>query len=109
MLSPEGLANNPPAGSAAKPRSPFLMDDAAFERQTAAIFKRIDGNNDGRLDREEVEAAMRELGVPTGSALDSWFEKNDRDSSGTVTYDEFGTVTHRLNTWKTLDTAQCAK
>ena len=27
--------------------------------------------------------------MPTGSALDSWFEKNDRDSSGTVTYDEF--------------------
>ena len=89
MLSPEGLANNPPAGSAAKAPSPFLMDDAAFEKQTAAIFKRIDTNKDGRLDREEVAVAMRELGVPTGSALDSWFEKNDRDSSGTVTYDEF--------------------
>jgi Ca2+-binding EF-hand superfamily protein len=64
--------------------------DAADDAQLGEVWRAVDENGDGTLDREEVRLAMEEMGT---ALSDKKFEKAyaamDRDGSGSIEFGEF--------------------
>jgi len=64
------------------------MDHA--ETQLMALFRSIDRNSDGRLERDELRSAFRKAGVTVPTArLNAFFDELDRNNDGFVTFEEW--------------------
>jgi solute carrier family 25 phosphate transporter 23/24/25/41 len=60
------------------------------EKELLVLFKSIDYNNDGRISKPELRAALSRAGlaVPNRS-LDTFFTEVDTNNDGTITFDEW--------------------
>ena len=60
------------------------------EAQLLTLFKKIDRDGDGKIDKKELKAAFQRanLAVPQ-KKLDRFVSEFDRDGSGTITFDEW--------------------
>ena len=45
----------------------YMQDTAEFERHSRLIFDRLDANQSGGLDRQELAAAMKRTGLPASA------------------------------------------
>ncbi|KAI0137164.1 mitochondrial carrier domain-containing protein [Xylariales sp. AK1849] len=68
----------------------FRVFVEAAERQLFLLFKSIDHDNDGRLDKHELQAAFQraKLAVPT-HRLGSFFADMDMNNDGYISFDEW--------------------
>ena len=69
----------------------------AFVEQTEIelwrLFKSIDKDHDGRLDRDELRQAFQSAHIAIDSAnLDSFFDKIDTNHDGVISFDEWRLV-----------------
>ncbi|CAK9030007.1 Uncharacterized WD repeat-containing protein alr3466 [Durusdinium trenchii] len=75
------------------PRSPSKLaaDDTPMDpEELKQVFQRIDLDNSGTLELEELETAARELGVKCSkNSLKKVFKLIDIDQSGSIDFDEF--------------------
>lgn len=54
------------------------------------VFRRMDDNNSGDLNKEEFIKGIRDTGLQiTDEDADKLFDRFDKDNSGTVHYEEF--------------------
>lgn len=54
------------------------------------LFKNIDRNHDGRLDKDELAAAFSTSGITVSRAkLDRFFAEVDSNSDGSLSFDEW--------------------
>jgi solute carrier family 25 phosphate transporter 23/24/25/41 len=54
------------------------------------LFKNIDHNNDGKLDKDELAIAFQRSGVAVSRArLDRFFSEVDANSDGTLSFEEW--------------------
>jgi solute carrier family 25 (mitochondrial phosphate transporter), member 23/24/25/41 len=54
------------------------------------LFKAIDHDNDGRLDKHELQAAFQRAGLAVPMRrLGSFFEDIDKNNDGYISYDEW--------------------
>jgi Ca2+-binding EF-hand superfamily protein len=73
----------------------ILNDEAKFNEIVQASFEAVDTDKTGKIEVNELEAAMKqvssELGVPAPSKeeVNEVFEKLDTDKSGTISAEEF--------------------
>jgi solute carrier family 25 phosphate transporter 23/24/25/41 len=68
----------------------YMDANAEFVRACRQMFQRLDRDGSGGLNRDDLAAAMKELGVPASPAVvDRWFKLSDRDHSNRVSFDEF--------------------
>jgi Ca2+-binding EF-hand superfamily protein len=60
------------------------------ESQLYTLFKQIDVDHNGQLDKEELKVAFKRAGLSVPpKELDHFFAKFDRDESGAITFDEW--------------------
>lgn len=60
------------------------------ENQLYRLFKSIDLDGDGKLDRSEIRNAFHEAGLAVpNSKLDKFFEEVDTNRDGVITFDEW--------------------
>lgn len=71
-------------------RLEFRVFVEAAERQLLLLFRSIDRNHDGRLNKVELRAAFQKTGltVPT-RRLDGFFDEIDMNHDGYITFDEW--------------------
>ena len=50
------------------------------------LFKQIDTNGDGKLDKDEIDTYFKGFGQPTPDGL---WESEDKDKDGYISWDEF--------------------
>lgn len=68
----------------------FRVFVEAAERQLYLLFKAIDHDNDGRLDKHELQAAFQRAGLAVPMRrLGSFFEDIDKNNDGYISYDEW--------------------
>lgn len=54
------------------------------------VFREIDFNKSGKLDKNEILRAMKEMGNPmTPQEVDDVMRECDKDKDGQINYDEF--------------------
>jgi hypothetical protein len=71
------------------------------ERELLALFKSIDYNNDGKLSKPELRAALSRAGLAVpNSSLDNFFTEVDSNNDGTISFEEWRYV-HQLS-WLAL-------
>lgn len=69
------------------------------EHQLWALFKSIDHNNDGKMQKSELREALSKAGLAVpNSKLDSFFDELDSNHDGVISFDEW-----RLAPQKTLN------
>lgn len=62
----------------------------ATERQLLYLFKSIDRNQDGKVEREELEFAFRKAGLAVPKRrLAGFFEQIDMNRDGFISFDEW--------------------
>src|SRR5688572_10491492 len=67
----------------------FRVFVEAAERQLLLLFRSIDRNEDGRLNKEELRAAFRRAGLAVPMRrLSGFFDKIDKDNDGYITFEE---------------------
>jgi solute carrier family 25 phosphate transporter 23/24/25/41 len=74
-----------------------MQEFRSFVKQTEqelwSLFERIDRNHDGKLDRDELQAAVKTAGVNVSSTkLQRFFDEVDANHDGTVTFEEWRCV-----------------
>lgn len=86
----------PPLPSVTKPAYVDLVaethetDPRIVESMAEQLFRKLDVDGDGRLDAEEVAAAVHRLGLPTQArSVKAFMRKMDYDNDNTVTLAEF--------------------
>lgn len=52
-------------------------------------FQKIDKSGDGKLQKAEVEAAMRDIGHFTEEEIDKMIKKADKNNDGVIDLEEF--------------------
>ncbi|CAM9713876.1 unnamed protein product [Choristocarpus tenellus] len=66
------------------------VDLEKFKVVVKDVFKQLDNNNDGRVDREEVREALQALVLPARAKdVDELFATFDLNQDGVILYDEF--------------------
>jgi solute carrier family 25 phosphate transporter 23/24/25/41 len=67
------------------------------EKELLALFKSIDYNNDGKISKPELRAALGRAGLAVpNSNLDTFFTEVDTNNDGTITFDEWRYVYAKL-------------
>jgi hypothetical protein len=68
-----------------------LADAAAEEEKRKALFAKIDADNSGHLEAEEVKILLKRLGVKrlNKKKLKKGFQTMDSDGNGEISWDEF--------------------
>ena len=61
-----------------------------------AEFAKYDADNSGHIDREELKNLLRDFGHHSGE-VEKYMKKYDLDSNGTLEFDEFAALLHKLN------------
>lgn len=62
----------------------------ATERQLYLLFKSIDRDNNGRLDKDELQAAFQHTGLAVPMRrLHAFFEDVDLNKDGYISFDEW--------------------
>ena len=76
-----------------------------------AAFNRYDLDGNGTLDRNEIEAMLRELKKkpPTKNQLNKIFEQADTNGDGAISFDEFVDVITKLRKDKEAEIRECFK
>ena len=104
MVSWSPANNCPPlrAPSFARTLLTFIKEFSEFvketEHQLYALFKSIDHDKNGKLDKGELQAAFLRSGLlVTQSKLDQFFAKVDTNSDGVITFDEWRCVSFEFN------------
>jgi solute carrier family 25 (mitochondrial phosphate transporter), member 23/24/25/41 len=71
-------------------RLEFRVFVEAAERQLLLLFKSIDRDEDGRLNKQELQSAFQRAGlsVPKGR-LSGFFDEIDMNQDGFITFDEW--------------------
>lgn len=60
------------------------------ERELLELFKSIDYNNDGKLSKDELQAAFSRAGLAVpNSKLDNFFLEVDSNRDGVISFDEW--------------------
>ncbi|KAK3045211.1 hypothetical protein LTS18_014313, partial [Coniosporium uncinatum] len=60
------------------------------ERELHELFRSIDRNHDGTIDKEELQDAFKRSGLAVPKArLDRFFDDVDKDHDGTISFDEW--------------------
>lgn len=60
------------------------------EHELYRLFKSIDHNNDGKLDKSELRSAFTKAGlIVPNSKLDRFFDEVDSNQDGVITFDEW--------------------
>lgn len=68
----------------------FRVFVEAAERQLLYLFKSIDHNHDGKVGREELEAAFRKAGLAVPKRrLAGFFDEIDMNHDGFISFDEW--------------------
>jgi len=68
----------------------FRVFVEAAERQLLLLFRSIDRDKDGRLNKEELRAAFRRAGLAVPMRrLSGFFDKIDKDNDGFITFEEW--------------------
>jgi solute carrier family 25 phosphate transporter 23/24/25/41 len=68
----------------------FRVFVEAAERQLFLLFKSIDRDNDGKLDKNELQAAFHRAGLSVPMRrLGSFFEDMDKNNDGYISFDEW--------------------
>jgi hypothetical protein len=66
------------------------------ERELLALFKSIDYNNDGKISKPELRAALSRAGMAVpNSSLDNFFTEVDTNNDGTISFEEWRYVHQR--------------
>jgi solute carrier family 25 phosphate transporter 23/24/25/41 len=62
----------------------------AAEKQLFNLFKSIDRDRDGKLDKEELQAAFHKAGLAVPNRrLDGFFNNIDHNHDGYISYEEW--------------------
>lgn len=68
----------------------FRVFVEAAERQLLSLFQAIDRDKDGRLNKQELQAAFRRAGLSVpGRRLAGFFDEIDLNNDGYITFDEW--------------------
>jgi Ca2+-binding EF-hand superfamily protein len=68
----------------------FRVFVEAAERHLRFLFRSIDSNHDGRVNREELEDACRKAGLTVSkSRFDGFFDELDMNHDGFISFGEF--------------------
>ncbi|KAI0483978.1 mitochondrial carrier [Xylariaceae sp. FL0804] len=68
----------------------FRVFVEAAERQLFSLFRRIDRDQNGKLDKEELQAAFQRSGLSVPMRrLDAFFQDIDHNRDGYITYEEW--------------------
>lgn len=60
------------------------------ERQLHLLFNKIDHNNDGKLDKHELQTAFQHAGMSVPMRrLHTFFEDVDQNNDGYISFDEW--------------------
>jgi solute carrier family 25 phosphate transporter 23/24/25/41 len=60
------------------------------EKELLALFKSIDYNNDGKISKPELRAALSRAGMAVPNRnLDTFFTEVDTNNDGAITFDEW--------------------
>ena len=60
------------------------------EKELLTLFKSIDYNDDGKLSKDELQAAFRRAGLAVpNSKLDTFFEEVDTNRDGVISFEEW--------------------
>jgi hypothetical protein len=60
------------------------------ERELLALFKSIDYNNDGKISKAELRAALSRAGMAVpNSSLDNFFTEVDTNNDGAISFEEW--------------------
>ena len=79
-----------PSLTAASPGSEFRVFVEAAERQLLLLFRSIDKDRDGRLDRDELQMAFQKSGITVPRRrLNSFFDEIDVNNDGFIGFDEW--------------------
>ena len=62
---------------------------AAIESNVQECFNRLDANNDGKIDRKEIEDMLNKKHNLDKKETDDLFESIDLNNDGLITYEEF--------------------
>lgn len=63
------------------------------EQQLWILFKSIDRNNDGRMEKGELKEALQRAGLAVpNSKLDGFFDELDSNHDGVISFDEWRLV-----------------
>jgi len=80
----------------------ILNDEAKFSEIARAAFDATDADGTGHIDRNELEAAMKQIssdvGIPEPSSeeVDEIFKSLDADNSGKIDFNEFKVFVRKL-------------
>lgn len=71
-------------------RLEFRVFVEAAEKQLLALFRSIDHDQDGRLNKQELQAAFQRAGLSVPKArLAGFFSEIDLNKDGFITFDEW--------------------
>lgn len=83
--------------------NPAATEFRAFVERTETeiwhLFKSIDRDSNGRLDKDELQLAFEKAGLAIdNSRLNNFFDKIDTNHDGTITFDEWRFVQSSFST-----------
>ncbi|CAJ1456481.1 unnamed protein product [Effrenium voratum] len=93
------MAARRPSGGKAKAKAKLNADDTPMDpEELKQVFRRIDLDNSGTLEIEELETAARELGIRCSkNSMKKVFKMIDADQSGSIDFDEFSIFFAKVN------------
>lgn len=81
-------------------RLEFRVFVEAAERQLLLLFRSIDRDKDGRLNKQELQSAFQRAGLSVPrKRLAGFFDEIDLNHDGYITFDEWRYVTRSACCW----------